>query len=45
MDMWALVFVDDACLVGFGVLVLGVPQGCSKGVGALEVDLDSSAFA
>ena len=45
VDMWALVFADDACLVGFWVLVLGVPQGCSKGVGALEVDLDSSAFA
>ena len=45
VDMWALVFVGDACLVGFWVLILGVPQGCSKGVGVLEVDLDSSAFA
>ena len=24
VDVWALVFVDDACLVGFGVLILGV---------------------
>ena len=43
--MWALVLVDDSCLVDFGVLVLGVAQGCSEGVGALEVDLDTSAFA
>ena len=25
LDVLALVFVDDACLVGFGVLILGVP--------------------
>ena len=25
LDVWALVFVDDACLVGFGVFVLRVP--------------------
>ena len=25
LDMWALVFVDDACLIIFGVLILGVP--------------------
>ena len=25
LDVWALVFVDDACLVSFGVLILGVP--------------------
>ena len=25
LDVWALVFVDDACLVSFGVLMLGVP--------------------
>ena len=45
VDVWALVLVDDSCFVGFGVLVLGVSQGCSEGVGALEVDLDTSAFA
>ena len=25
LDVWALVFVNDACLVGFGVFVLRVP--------------------
>ena len=45
VDVWALVLVDDSCLVNFGVLVLGVAQGCSEGVGALKVDLDTSAFA
>ena len=25
LDVWALVFVDDACLLGYGVLILGVP--------------------
>ena len=24
IDVWALVLVDDPCLIGFGVLVLGV---------------------
>ena len=42
--MWALVLVYYSCLVGFGVLVLGVAQSCSKGVGPLEVDLDTSSF-
>ena len=44
VDVWALVFVDDPCLIDFGVLVLGVAQSCSEGVGTLEVDLDASAF-
>ena len=43
--MWALVLVDDSCLIGIGVLVLGVSQGCSECVGALKVNLDTSAFA
>ena len=42
--VWALVLVYESCLVGFGILVLGVAQGCSKGVGPLEVDLDTSSF-
>ena len=44
VDVWALVLVNDACLVGFGILVLGVAQGCSEGVGPLEVDLNTSSF-
>ena len=43
--MWALILVYDPCLVGFGVLILGVAQSCSKGVGPLEVDLNTSSFA
>ena len=43
--MWAKVLVYNSCLVGFGVLVLGVAQSCSKGVGPLEVDLETSSFA
>ena len=45
VDVWALVLVYDSCLVGFGILVFGVAQSCSKGVGPLEVDLDTSSFA
>ena len=45
VDVSALVFVYYSCLVCFGVLVLGVAQSCSKGVGPLEVDLDTSSFA
>ena len=44
VDVWALLLIDDPCLIGFGVLVLGVAQSCSEGVGSLEVDLDASAF-
>ena len=40
VDVWALVLVNDSCLVSFGILVLGVAQSHSKGVGPLEVDLD-----
>ena len=43
--MWPLVLVDDCCLIGLGVLVLGVSYSCSECVGALEVNLDTSAFA
>ena len=45
VDVWALVLIDDTCLVGFGVLILGVAQGYSEGIGPLEVDLDPSSFA
>ena len=45
VDVWALVLVNDACLVGFGILVLGVAQGCSECVGPLEVDLNTPSFA
>ena len=44
VDVWALVLVYNPCLVGFGVLILGVVQSCSKGVGPLEVDLNTSSF-
>ena len=44
VDVWALVLVDDPCLIGFGVLVLWVAQSCSEGVCAFEVDLDASTF-
>ena len=44
VDVWTLVLVDDPCLTGLGVLVLGVAQSCSEDVGTLEVDLDASAF-
>ena len=43
--MWALVLVDNSCLVGFRVLVPWVSKGCTEGVGAPEVNLDTSAFA
>ena len=45
VDVWVLVLVYDTCLVGFGILVLGVAQGCPECVGPLEVDLDTSSFA
>ena len=45
MDVWALVLVDDSCLVGFGVLVLRVVQCCSKCVCAFEMYLNTSSFA
>ena len=45
VDVWSLILVNDACLVGFGILVLGVAQGCSECVGPLEVDLNTSSFA
>ena len=45
VDVGALILVNDACLVGFGVLVLGIAQSCPEGVGPLEVDLDTSSFA
>ena len=45
VDVGALILVYDPCLVNFGILVLGVAQGCSEGVGPLEVDLDTSSFA
>ena len=45
VDVWALILVDDACLVGFGILILRVAQGCPEGVGPLEVDLDTYSFA
>ena len=43
--MRALILVNDAHLVGFGILILGVAQGCPEGVGPLEVDLNTSSFA
>ena len=43
--MWALILVDDSCLVGFGILVFGVAQGCPEGVGPFEVDLNPFSFA
>ena len=45
VDVGALILVNDACLVGFGILVLGIAQSCPEGVGPLEVDLDTSSFA
>ena len=44
VDVGALILVNDACLVGFGVLVLGIAQSCPEGVGPLEVDLDTSSL-
>ena len=37
--------VDDACLVGFGILVLGVAQCCPEGVEAFKMYLYSFPFA
>ena len=45
VDVWALIMINDACLVGFGILVLGIAQSCPEGVSPLEVDLDTSSFA
>ena len=45
VDVWALILVDDSCLVGFGILVFGVAQSCPEGVGPFEVDLNTSSFA
>ena len=45
VDVRALILVNDACLVGFGILILGIAQSCPEGVGPLEVDLDTSSFA
>ena len=45
VDVGALVLVNDAFLVGFGILILGIAQSCPEGVGTLEVDLDTSSFA
>ena len=45
VDMGSLVLVNDACLVGFGIFILGIAQSCPEGVGPLEVDLDTSSFA
>ena len=45
VDVWALIMINDACLVGFGILVLRIAQSCPEGVGPLEVDLDTSSFA
>ena len=45
VDVWTLVLVYDPCLLGFGVLVLGVAQCCSECVGPLEVYLDTSSLA
>ena len=45
VDVRTLVFVNNSCLIGGGVLVFGVAQGCPEGVGALEMYLDASAFA
>ena len=45
VEVWTLVLVYDRCLVGFGVLVLGVAQCQSECVGPLEVYLDTSSLA
>ena len=45
VDVWTLVLVYDPCLLGFGVLVLGVAQCCPKCVGPLEMHLNPSSFA
>ena len=37
--------IDDSCLFGFMVLVLGINQGCPKGVCAFEVYLYVPTFA
>ena len=45
VEVWALILANVACLVGFGIPILGVVQGCPGGVGPLEVDLKTSSFA
>ena len=45
VDVGALVFVDDAYLVGCRVLVFRIAQCCPEGVSALEMYLDTSEFA
>ena len=37
--------IDDSCLFGFMVLVLGVNQGCPKSVCTFEVHLYVLSFA
>ena len=37
--------IDDSCLFGFMVLVLGVDQGCPKSVCTFQVHLNVPTFA
>ena len=45
VDVRALVFVDDSCLVGVRIFVFRIAKSCPWGVGALKMYLDAFALA